>query len=409
MRTLFKRLAVMAGCTAMFAGPAHANQYVELGIEGGDGPFAVCVGSLKTERVLGGFVTEMRNAAVTLPAHGRIVPREALTVIVTGSSGSVTVRPEPGTSQITVDMSRAERFGTECDADRAVNMKESTARFHDGLRRQVETMSWMDGKSKERAARLADPQTLMRAVELMESESLQAYREAGIERVIHGEVFEAVAEAQRKRKERERAEEFLKQLMAAVVARAEEIQREREADRRRKREEAEREWRRKEAEAVAEAEREEDSVKGEQCFGAVGQGCALLTSGVFAEERSSCLPGYRRNEVSCMVNTGSWAHDECCADHPEGIMCGGSQSDPVCQAEWDHAVAHTIGQVYSWRVVADPRVLDYDGEVDHDKYCAPEGATLAPREGAAHCCSRKVRKLHAWFFGTHYIADICRR
>ena len=60
---------------------------------------------------------------------------------------------------------------------------------------------------------------------------------------------------------------------------------------------------------------------GRRCHGTVGVQCGNLLLGQIAV----CHPRLDGN-VLCMVNAGSWRHDECCARQPNGapgMMCAG--------------------------------------------------------------------------------------
>ena len=122
----------------------------------------------------------------------------------------------------------------------------------------------------------------------------------------------------------------------------------------------------------------------EYCFGAVGIGCCGI-------------PGIRSADVwgcegsRCVVNAGSWDHDECCWQHGrDGTMCG-VLVGPACNAEWDRAVHRTLHRL-SWMRVVDRTHRETDGRVDRSQLCAPSG-TIVARGDEGKCCARRGRAL----------------
>ena len=122
----------------------------------------------------------------------------------------------------------------------------------------------------------------------------------------------------------------------------------------------------------------------ERCFGAIGMQCGDLANG----QVSTCLTG-----EACLVNAGSWTHDECCVRNPNGFMCGGASAGPgaACAAEFALGAAR-LNSPYNWTRRVDPSLVNSTGVVDHERYCALAGAPM-PAGEAEFCCSRAVRQL----------------
>lgn len=128
------------------------------------------------------------------------------------------------------------------------------------------------------------------------------------------------------------------------------------------------------------------------CFGAVGQQC-----GSFNNRRlqgiAFCLPPPPMSSGICAVSGGSWAHDQCCFDHADGVMCGGSGSQR-CASEWDQAVNRFLWG-YQWFRSVDYRLVDRDGNVDRPLYCAKPGAGLHRRD-RQYCCAGASHRASFW-------------
>ena len=123
----------------------------------------------------------------------------------------------------------------------------------------------------------------------------------------------------------------------------------------------------------------------EYCFGAVGIGCCGIP-GIRSATEWGC-EGER-----CVINAGSWEHDECCWAHGrEGTMCG-ALVGPACNAEWQTAVHRTLHRL-SWMRVVDKTRRETNGRVDRSEFCAPTG-TIVAREDEDKCCTRRARLLN---------------
>jgi hypothetical protein len=96
---------------------------------------------------------------------------------------------------------------------------------------------------------------------------------------------------------------------------------------------------------------------------------------------------------SCLINAGSWDHDECCAAHPDGHWCGVEKALSNifghCWKEWQKAKLHVF-QGLSWSRSLDRCRNDTDGKVNFSEYCAV-GGTIMDRLEVSKCCSRTAR------------------
>lgn len=132
---------------------------------------------------------------------------------------------------------------------------------------------------------------------------------------------------------------------------------------------------------------------GHKCLGAAGQNCGDRSLG----EVSTCIP----EAGTCLINAGSWLHDECCVRNPDGGMCDGKMEEAVtqvlpagsqvCQAEFNKAVTR-LGTPLTWLRRVDMSVRNTTGIVDHAAYCAPQGTLVDSAAGEQRfCCSRAAR------------------
>jgi hypothetical protein len=149
----------------------------------------------------------------------------------------------------------------------------------------------------------------------------------------------------------------------------------------------------------------------ERCFGAVGSGCGGFIEGVaLLFNRSVAVWSLSLintaavgciswgGQSACWVSSGSIKHDNCCVRNPNGVACGGNNSESTCSAEWDEAVrASARGRVWvqtfdsgrraDLTPVASPRNRYAVGEVNESaRLCAPNGAYLDDNQ-VAFCCS----------------------
>lgn len=149
----------------------------------------------------------------------------------------------------------------------------------------------------------------------------------------------------------------------------------------------------------------------ERCFGAVGSACggffegigmlfnraaAALSLTLINTAAVGCIPW--GTQSACWVSTGSIKHDNCCVRNPNGVACGGNNSESTCSAEWDEAVrasargrvwvqAFDAGRRADLTPVASPRSRYAGGEVNETaRLCAPSGTYLDDNQ-VAFCCS----------------------
>ena len=203
------------------------------------------------------------------------------------------------------------------------------------------------------------------------------------------EVLEEMAAEQRRRERSEKLKQFIKDFVAAARALADE----REAAR----EQARLDQERKEAEEKAAAEEEERKAKLEVCFGALGPGC-----GIWGGQLGITLCGPSPNQsiangkylLSCTVNSGSWGHDECCADDENGHWCvGPGTATNSCRTDFDRGVARLVSP-FSWeRHDVDPFRTNGTGIVEHDLYCAKPGTPVWDIE-TGYCCGKTGRNFN---------------
>ena len=123
------------------------------------------------------------------------------------------------------------------------------------------------------------------------------------------------------------------------------------------------------------------------CFGAVGMNC-----GTQMLEAAACVNILGR--TNCLVNEGSWGHDECCfRTNERGTWCGPQNAfSPGCEREWNDSIRYTPMPFGSWVRSVNSNLRDTDGLVDHNLYCAQRG-TILPREVTQRCCSRSAAPL----------------
>jgi hypothetical protein len=118
------------------------------------------------------------------------------------------------------------------------------------------------------------------------------------------------------------------------------------------------------------------------CFGAAGGACGDGAN--HSGPAGGCWNG------RCPINAGSWEHDTCCWDHPNGYFCKLGATGDECHAMFDKAVARLLH--YTWW-----RDIEFDeqnttGEVDFEKYCAKAG-TIVHEDDVQYCCAREARRL----------------
>ncbi|MFQ5928430.1 MAG: IPT/TIG domain-containing protein [Acidobacteriota bacterium] len=152
----------------------------------------------------------------------------------------------------------------------------------------------------------------------------------------------------------------------------------------------------------------------EKCFGAVGKQCRGLQLQDFLGGRIPPPPlGYmgstntiftntgcfevKHGKRECWVAPGSIKHDNCCVRHPEGHMCGGSESSDICKEEWDLAEDDVFwGRTFlaifpiTYSDLTPVQSTRYPmGETrETERLCAPDGTHLSRKHDAGFCCSK---------------------
>jgi hypothetical protein len=132
-----------------------------------------------------------------------------------------------------------------------------------------------------------------------------------------------------------------------------------------------------------------------QCFGAVGSRCTGAPADWPVPDEPAFWHVGCTADGWCWVNAGSWQHDECCFDNPDGRWCNGPVSEwaTTCSASWERA-NHRLEHGLDWKRRVDRCRIDDDGAVDFAEYCAPNGTILASND-ANRCCSGLSRAYDA--------------
>lgn len=140
----------------------------------------------------------------------------------------------------------------------------------------------------------------------------------------------------------------------------------------------------------------------QRCFGAIGNNCGPADEEGF--DVGLCVrpnPLTEPDKATCMINVGSWTHDQCCIEKRVGgnapLSEQGSCSPHMavllnqpyaCEAEFNKAVAH-IFQGYTWVRNVDASIENTSGVVEFDQYCATAGSIVHQNDVANYCCSRQ--------------------
>ena len=129
---------------------------------------------------------------------------------------------------------------------------------------------------------------------------------------------------------------------------------------------------------------------GQRCFGALGAQCGQGPNVI--PLTALCANG------ACFINPGSWDHDECCFDNPNGMACNKGPLDALtghdgnCVTSWDKAV-RLVQKGLNWKRNVDFARVNNTGTVEFNLYCAPANSLVPPNDGAK-CCSRLTRVLN---------------
>lgn len=124
----------------------------------------------------------------------------------------------------------------------------------------------------------------------------------------------------------------------------------------------------------------------DSCFGAAGSRCGVQSEG-FETPLALCANN------QCLINAGSWDHDECCWQFPNGKVCRNlvAPHDGKCATEFSKALTR-LAAGYNWRRNISFSTLNDNGVVDRNAFCAPAG-TIVHRNDADRCCSGSMRLL----------------
>jgi hypothetical protein len=124
----------------------------------------------------------------------------------------------------------------------------------------------------------------------------------------------------------------------------------------------------------------------DSCFGALGSRCGITSEG-FETAGALCLNN------QCLTNAGSWAHDECCWDFPNGKWCRNvtANHDGRCVTELSTALSR-LAAGYNWKTNINFLVQNLHGTVVRETFCAPPG-TIVHRNDVNRCCSGNARMM----------------
>lgn len=128
----------------------------------------------------------------------------------------------------------------------------------------------------------------------------------------------------------------------------------------------------------------------DSCFGAIGSRCGITSEG-FDTPISLCLNN------QCLINAGSWDHDECCWQFPNGKLCRapGAPNDGRCATQLSKAISRlTAG--YNWRRDINFETENATGVVVRTTFCARPG-TIVHRNDVDRCCNNSSRQIASAF------------
>ena len=104
----------------------------------------------------------------------------------------------------------------------------------------------------------------------------------------------------------------------------------------------------------------------------------------------------------CLIDGGSWQHDTCCWEHPEGWFCskqfGGTSA---CKDFFGTAVSRTKWGL-NWKRKVNQDTLNATGTVVRSQYCALKDSYVHA-DDAQYCCSNSARELG---FGEFHTATL---
>ena len=110
------------------------------------------------------------------------------------------------------------------------------------------------------------------------------------------------------------------------------------------------------------------AARADHCFGAAGMQCGMFAGGPLGNVAFCSGWNFNPATTFCEVSGGSWAHDSCCVDNPNGRWCGGLASafNSGCVTAWDRAT-HRFVWGYHWLRVVDGTRNDTDGTVNRSE------------------------------------------
>ncbi len=133
----------------------------------------------------------------------------------------------------------------------------------------------------------------------------------------------------------------------------------------------------------------------QRCYGANGNNCGAADGINFG----FCVGN------QCLINAGSWAHDECCIRHRWGGPASqqGSCSPPpfgseprYCQTEFAKAATHLPNPQLTWKRTVNTSKRTCSDQVNmpvlHADMCNPRGGTLLCSD-VKYCCSRNGKEV----------------
>ena len=397
---------------ALTYGTASAQSFLTVRVESEE-TAVVCIGDEANQSRYGGAEVIEGEAKVLLPLP-LAQKRGAGEFLVTAanSSGAVIERLDLSEKAESMFLEIGSDKPGNCVADRLValgKVPEAFGQFYETYQNRI--LEYVD--DEDLSPRAIDTYVLS-GIEMLEanisnSGKLKVIPNAGLQTV-----FDSIAEEQKRREDREKLEKFLESLGPALEEAARQNQEKRE------RLKAEKEAAEQERLDAEKAEAEANSKH--YCFGGVGQNC----DGFYVDPFPSWLDGDKieaggstctrdGNGYSCWVNSGSWLHDECCANNPNGVMCGGNESSNACQNAWDRA----------WRRTSSPLSWDskFSGRgqsqttVNFRAHCAASNQLIEmpednPRDNdygfddRQLCCSGNHRGLHWWEYGVYAVMPL---
>lgn len=416
MKRFFTRLGL--AMAVIFGGGAHAQSFLEIAVDADDNT-VVCVGDEEDVSRYGGVPVIEGKATVLLPRPA-MVSQDVATVLVTASNGkeagSMTINTVKPAVEASLGLSGAK--AGNCLPSRLISTEKVPSMIAEfGEMYQSEILEYADSETVTRGflqEYLSDSTKTAQGL-MAEARGMQIVPNAQLSAVAN-----AVAKVEAKERAREEAK-ARREFIEALAAAAEESARQRRETVARKQAEKEAEAAREKAEAE-QAERDRIAAMTRYCFGAVGEDCGKFKATPYASwdrglgidfdiKKSTCWPDGRGH--GCWVNSGSWLHDECCYDSPNGYVCGGNDTSQDCKDEWDRAWRRTAS-FFTWTDYFGPQGT-VGGEVDFQAHCAPKGQLIEkPENNPADndfgfddrelCCSGKQRNLHWWEAGPLYTA-----